>query len=345
VSTYEEAVANEHVRVIGTRREPRWKRFLRLRELPVVVALVTMLSVTGIANHGFLSRQGVRDILVGVSVVALLAVGETFVIVMRHVDLSVGSTVGFTAFYIGRGLSHGRSLPVLILAGIGIGAAIGGVNGALVALLKLPSLVVTLGSLYVVRGLSNQFASGSVITADKLPESLRSFGSDSWLAVPSLFWLVFIVALLASLGLRSLRSARDLYAIGSNPAAAGLVGIPTARRTLAGFVLCGAVAGLAGTLLLARFSAADANSGIGIELNVVAACVVGGVAIAGGTGTALGAVIGALLLQSITLALGALGVNQFWQQAVNGLLLICAIGLDRFIAQRTSRPKTIRVAI
>ncbi len=345
MSTYEATVSGEHQSAVTSQRDSLFSRAIRLRELPVAIVLIVMLAVTGIANHGFLSRQGIRDILVGVSVVALLAIGETFVIVMRHVDLSVGSTVGLTAFFIGRGLAHGRSLPWLILSGIAIGVAIGTVNGALVAYMKLPSLVVTLGSLYVVRGLSNQFASGSVITADKLPQSLRSFGSGSTAAVPNLFWLVLVIAIISSVGMRSLRSARDLYAIGSNPTAASLVGIPTARRTLAGFMLCGAVAGLAGTLLLARFSAADANSGLGIELNVVAACVVGGVAIAGGTGTAVGAVIGALLLQSITLALGALGVNQFWQQAVNGLLLIAAIGLDRLIARKTLRPKTIRVAI
>ena len=320
------------------------RRVAAVRELPVALALALMIGITGSANHAFLGRQGVRDILVGVSVVALLAVGQSFVIVMRHVDLSIGSTVGLSAYLVGHYLAthEGHGLPVAMAIGLMVGVAVGALNGALVGFLKLPSLVVTLGTLYLVRGLSNQVVAGDVITADKLPSALHRLGSSAIFGVPYLFLIVVVAAVAATVAMRALRPFRDLFAMGSNPTAAGLVGIPVARRTFGAFVLCGAVTGLAGTLLLARFNAADANSGLGIELNVVAACVVGGVAIAGGVGTAAGAVLGALLLQSITLALGALGVSQFWQQAVNGTLLIVAIALDRLIAMRTVTHRTIR---
>jgi len=140
--------------------------------------------------------------------------------------------------------------------------------------------------------------------------------------------------------MRRIRQARDLYAIGSNLLAAELSGIPVARRVFLAFLASGAVSGLAGAVLLARFNTAAANSGSGLELSVVAACVVGGVAIAGGIGTVYGAVIGAVLLQTITMALGALGIPQFWQLAVNGTLLIAAISLDRYLSTRV-KPTSI----
>jgi rhamnose transport system permease protein len=136
------------------------------------------------------------------------------------------------------------------------------------------------------------------------------------------------------------RSARDLYAIGSNLSAAKLAGIPVAKRVFSAFLANGLLASFGGIILLSRFNAADTNSGMGLELNVIAACVVGGVAMAGGVGTVYGALIGAVLLQSITMALGALGVGQFWQLAVNGLLLILAISLDRYLTLRV-KPTTI----
>jgi rhamnose transport system permease protein len=130
------------------------------------------------------------------------------------------------------------------------------------------------------------------------------------------------------------KAARDLYAIGSNAAAAELVGIPVNRRVFFAFLATGAISGLAGAVMLARFNSASTNSGLGLELVVIAACVVGGVTIAGGAGTVYGAVIGAILLQEILLAIGALGIPQFWQLAVNGILIIAAIGLDRYLSTR-----------
>jgi len=309
-------------------------RATAIRELPVFVALLLVVVVTGIANPEFFSASGAQDIFLGVAVVATLAVGQSFVIVMRHVDLSVGSTAGFSAYLIGNASAANHGLIYCLLVALALGLAVGAINGVLVAYLKLPSLVVTLGSMYVVRGLFNQTAAGATITDSQTPKVLGFLGRNTLLDVPDLFVITFVLALVSSIVMHSTRSARDLYAMGSNPPASALVGIPVARRTFFAFLTSGAISGIAGAVLLARFHSADANSGLGLELNVIAACVVGGVAIAGGVGTPYGAVIGALLLQSITLALGALGVSQFWQQAVNGTLLILAISLDRYLSLR-----------
>jgi rhamnose transport system permease protein len=276
----------------------------------------------------------VNDIFLGVAIVAVLAVAQTFVLVMRHIDLSVGSVIGFTAFMIGDLSSQGYPLIVVLSAALFIGAAVGAVNGYLVAYLRLPSLVVTLATMYVVRGIFNEVAKGQTIVESDVPEELNWLGLNRFFGVPYLFIIGIILMLVAGFVMYRVKAARDLYAIGSNAAAAELVGIPVNRRVFLAFLATGAISGLAGAVMLARFNSASTNSGLGLELVVIAACVVGGVTIAGGAGTVYGAVIGAILLQEILLAIGALGIPQFWQLAVNGILIIAAIGLDRYLSTR-----------
>ena len=315
-------------------------KFFRIRELPVFLALVIVVLITGSANPEFLTLSGFQDVTLGVAVVATLAVAQTLVIVMKHIDLSVGSTIGFSAYLIGDASSKGHGFWYCMGLALALGLAVGAANGFMVAYLKLPSLVVTLGTLYIVRGIFNEVAGGNTITEDMVPGPINFIGLNTFFGIPYLFLVAFILMLVVGFVMKRIRSARDLYAIGSNLLAAELGGIPVARRVFLAFLATGAVSGLAGAVLLARFNTAAANSGNGLELSVVAACVVGGVAIAGGTGSVYGAVIGAVLLQAITMALGALGVPQFWQLAVNGTLLIAAISLDRYLSTRV-KPTSI----
>jgi rhamnose transport system permease protein len=312
----------------------------RIRELPVFLALVIVVLITGSANPEFFTLSGFQDVTLGVAVVAVLAVAQTLVIVMKHIDLSVGSTIGFSAYLIGDASSKGHGFWYCMGLALALGLAVGAANGFMVAYLKLPSLVVTLGTLYIVRGIFNEVAGGNTITEDMVPGPINFIGLNTFFGIPYLFLVAFVLMLIVGFIMKRIRSARDLYAIGSNLLAAELGGIPVARRVFLAFLATGAVSGLAGAVLLARFNTAAANSGNGLELSVVAACVVGGVAIAGGTGSVYGAVIGAVLLQAITMALGALGVPQFWQLAVNGTLLIAAISLDRYLSTRV-KPTSI----
>jgi rhamnose transport system permease protein len=316
------------------------QRMLKVREIPVFLGLVIVVLITGTANPAFFTLSGFQDITLGVAVVATLAVAQTLVIVMKHIDLSVGSTIGFSAYLIGDASSKGHGFWYCMALALALGLVVGAVNGYLVAYLKLPSLVVTLATLYIVRGLFNEIAGGNTITEDMVPKAINFMGLNTFFGVPYLFLVAVILMLVVGFIMKRLRPARDLYAIGSNLSAAELVGIPVARRVFLAFLATGAVSGLAGAVLLARFNTAAANSGNGLELSVVAACVVGGVAIAGGIGTVYGAVIGAVLLQAITMALGALGVPQFWQLTVNGILLIAAISLDRYLSTRV-KPTSI----
>lgn len=310
-------------------------RLFLIRELGIVLALVLLVVVTTIVNPRFLTSQGIKDLLLGSTILAILAVGQTVVVITRNVDLSVGSVLGLSTFATGSLFVAypGLPIPVALAVGVLLGAGCGIVNGALITAAQVPSLVITLGTLYVFRGIDYTWASGRQINAADMPPAFLRMGNTT--LVLTLF--AIIVLLLAGYYLRSFRSGRELYAIGSHPDAARLAGIPVGRRVFAAFAVSGALAGLAGVLYAARFGTLDANAGTGFELNVVAAVVVGGVAIFGGSGSVYGAAIGALLLTTIGAALPVLGVSPFWQRAAVGALILAAIGLDKALAVRLAR--------
>jgi rhamnose transport system permease protein len=314
-------------------------RIGRVRELGIVVALALVVVPTAIANPRFVQPQSIQDLLLNASIVALLAVGQTMVVVTRNVDLSVGSVLGLSAFLTAQLVADHPQLPVVagIAFGVLVGAVCGVLNGAAVAAGNVPSLVVTLGTLYVFRGVDFALAHGRQINAADLPDPLLNLGSAKVVGVPILVIITLVVILLASMHLRSYRAGRELYAIGSNPDAAMLAGIPVGRRVFGAFVVSGLIAGLAGALWVARYGTVDAAAGTGLELQVVAAVVVGGVAIFGGSGTVVGAALGALLLSTITSCLVVLRIPAFWQQAISGALLLVAITVDRLLALRLNR--------
>ena len=315
------------------------ERLLRARELGIVLALALLVGVTAASNPRFLSAQSLRDLLLGATILTVLAIGQTLVIITRNVDLSVGSILGLTAFATGKLFVAGPDTPIVVavLAGVALGAVCGAFNGGLVAAAKVPALVVTLGTLYIFRGFDYWWAAGQQINAADMPDTFLGLGTATVLGVPVLALVALVVVLAAGFYLSSYRSGRELYAIGSHPAAARLSGIPVGRRVFLAFVVNGALAGLAGVLHAARFGTLDATVGTGLELQVVAAAVVGGVAIFGGSGSAWGAAVGALLLTTIGSSLAVLRVNQFWQQAAVGALILAAIGIDRLLAVRVER--------
>jgi rhamnose transport system permease protein len=315
------------------------RRTFVIRELGIGLALVLLLAGTAIANPRFLSAQSIKDLLLSSTILAILAVGQAIVVITRNVDLSVGSILGLSAFATGVLFVGTPSLPipVMVVIGMALGAVLGAVNGGLIVAAKVPALVVTLGTLYVFRGLDYMWATGRQINASDMPTAFLKMGTAAVLGVPVLALFAVVVLVIVGYFMANYRSGRELYAIGSDPAAARLSAIPTGKRVLFAFVASGALAGLAGVLHAARFGTLDANAGIGTELNVVAAVVVGGVAIFGGSGSVYGAALGAVLLTTIRAALPVLGINPFWQDAAVGVLILAAIGLDRALSARVGR--------
>ncbi|MFH9614981.1 ABC transporter permease [Streptomyces pratensis] len=307
----------------------------RAREISIAGALALLILGTYLANPLFLSDQGVKDLLLNASILVLLAVGQSAVVITRNIDLSVGSVVGLSAFACGKfvaGSDHG--VLTVMLLGIAIGVVCGLVSGALVSFGKVPALVVTLGMLYIIQGVDYWWAQGEQISASDVPEAVLGLGSGSVLGIPYLPLVALALLAATAYFLRSYRSGRELYAIGSSPEAARLAGIPIRRRVLAAYAFSGAVAGFAGALWLARFGTVVADNAHGWELTVVSAVVVGGVAITGGTGTVWGAALGALLLTTIGSVLVVLKVDSFWQGAITGALLLLAISVDRIVNLR-----------
>lgn len=317
----------------------RLRSFLRLRELPVAIALVVLVVATAVINPRFLTPQSVKDLLLNATIVLILAVGQAIVIITRNVDLSVGSILGLSGFLTGTLFATvpGIPIPLVFVAGILLGTLLGAINGLLVTLAGVPALVITLGTLYVYRGINNAWAGGREYFSGDRPESFGNLSVDTVLGFPIITLIALAVLVVLAIFLAATRSGRDFYAIGSDPLAATLFGIPVRRRVMTAFLINGALAGLGGVLYASRFSSVGATTGTGLELDVVAAAVVGGVAIFGGSGTVVGAAIGALLLTTITSSLTAVRVDKFWQQAVVGVLILAAIIIDRIASLRTAR--------
>jgi rhamnose transport system permease protein len=313
---------------------------LRSREIAIAVVAVLVVAVTTAKNHQFLfAANGWRDLLLTPSILLLLAVGETAVVITRSVDLSIGSVVGLTAYLTGRLFIAHPGLPVglVFLIGLAAGGVLGLVNGVLVAFGRVPALVITLGTMYVYRGIFLTWAGSNRVNASDLPDSFLRLGTQQVLTIPVLTIIAVVVLAVAGYYLYSARGGRELYAIGSDPDAARLYGLRVTRRVLTAFVLSGAMAGLAGVATAARYGTVSANAGLNLELQAVGAAVIGGVAIFGGSGTVWGAALGAFLLVTINRALPVIGVQDFWQQFVVGAMIIGAIVLDRVLSIRRDR--------
>jgi rhamnose transport system permease protein len=220
------------------------------------------------------------------------------------------------------------------------------VNGAIVSVGRVPSLVVTLASLYIVRGVDVLVVGGNQVVPSSLPDSFIAIGKATLLGFPDVTLAMIVLTAVIAYYLANYRSGRELYAIGSNPEAAILAGIPTGKRIFTAFAVSGAIAGIAGVVWAAYYGTIDSTAGTGYELSVVAAVVVGGVAIFGGSGSVVGAAFGALLLNTITTALYVLGISAFWDEGISGFLLLAAIALDRGISLRLTsalRKRSTRV--
>ena len=329
--------------------QAQWRRLAKVvfgaREVSILIVVLIVFGLTTAYNSSFADLLSVQQLLVGASVMMILAVGETLVIITRNVDLSIGSVLGLSAYVVGDIFAHNPHFPVILgfVAGAAVGLVCGVLNGAIVVVAKVPSLVVTLGTLYAIRGIDAIFVNGIQIDPSSIPSSFLGVGYETILGVPWIFVIAAILVLLVGYVMRTFRPARDLYAIGSDPDAALLAGVPARKRVFFTFVLSGTIAGFAGGLWLSEFATVSSVAGLGYELLVIAGVVVGGVAIFGGSGTVLGAAIGSILLNTINQALVAARISAFWDEALAGALLITAIAFDRYVFLRREKANRARI--
>jgi rhamnose transport system permease protein len=304
----------------------------RLREVGILLVLLATVVVVGIQAPLFFSVSNFEQILLNVSLIAIVVVGQTTVVLTRNVDLSVGSVVGLVAFATGDLLKeHSLGVAGAIAVGCVLGIGLGALNGLIITAGRVPAIVATLGTLYVYRGIDFLIAGGKQVSAIDLPRSYLGIASSSVAGIPTLILAAAVIALVAAYLLRNSGIGRQLYAIGSNPAAAEVVGIPSQRLIFGAFVVCGLLAGVAGVLWGSRFGSVNALAASGLELQVIAAVVVGGVNIFGGSGTVIGAVLGAVLLATIQNALLILHLSEFWLLAIDGAVILLAVTTDAAI--------------
>lgn len=319
---------------------------LRILALAVVLLLVILFFVSQIENY-FTPRMFNR-IATSAAVILPIAIGQALVVITRNIDLSVGSVVGITAYLIGDFLGgHPDINPLLAISlFIFLGAICGSINGLLVAYGRVPSIIVTLGTLALYRTFLVEYSDARTITTDTLPKWLVDLPSATAFMIGSLEVRVMVVlalsaALIFWLALSRLRAARKLYAVGSNPDAAVTAGINSAKVVFVAFVLSGALAGLSGFIFLSKFGNITVVAGLGFELKSVAAVVVGGVNIFGGSGSILGVVLGTVLVDTIDNSLTRWAiVSEFWRDALLGMLIMIAVATDTFMTRSFARLKS-----
>jgi len=315
------------------------------RDLQFALLTLALLAAVVWAFPGFASPDNLAALLDDTAILVMLALGQMLVILVRGIDLSVAANLalcGMLAALFNRAFPELGVLPVLALT-LAAGGLLGALNGILVWKLRLPPIVVTLGTMSVYRGVIYLLSGGEWVNDNEMSPAFVAFTRAEFLGLTSLSWLALICAVAFMLLLRRLPLARNFYAAGGNPEAAAYSGIDAGRMQFLAYVVCGAIAGLAGYLWVARFAVAYTDIALGFELQVIAACLIGGVAIGGGVGSALGVVLGCLFLGIIRNSLPLVGISAFWQMFINGMVILAAVLLSAR-QQRQPRTTTLEVA-
>jgi len=314
------------------------------REAALCIFIILLAVVVSIRSPYFLTIKNLEDILLNIAVLSIVATGQMMVITSGCIDLSVGSALALSGMIVGMTVSENWHLPpsVALVMGMGVGIMLGSFNGLLVTKGRVPPIIATLGTMSVYRGLTFVVSGGAWVDARELPDSFKQFATDAVLGVPNLVLIMIIVVIIFYYFLNYTRSGRQVYAVGSNPSAARVAGINVNRILFVVFLLSGLLAGMGGVLWVSRYASAQSDSATGFELQTVAAAVIGGVSIAGGSGTIPGLLLGSLLLGILINALTLVRVSPFWQLAMQGMVILIAVVSNAAMSRRLQRVSAIR---
>ncbi|WP_088342581.1 MULTISPECIES: ABC transporter permease [Rhodomicrobium] len=302
-------------------------RLLKSREALLAGAIALLLALVSWRFPGFVAPENLARIFNDTAILIILALGQTAVILTRCIDLSMAANLALCGMVAAMLNAAAPGIPVGALLALAIltGAALGAINGALVWQLGIPPIVVTLGTLTIYRGLIFVLSGGEWVNAHQMSEPFKDFARAELLGLPVLSWIAFLVVAAMAVLMTRAPLGRAFYAVGGNPTAAIYAGIDVGRTRFAAFTLAGAIAGLSGYLWVSRYAVAYVDIAAGFELDIIAACVIGGISIAGGIGSVGGAVLGALFLGLIKNALPVVNVSPFWQLAISGTAIIIAV--------------------
>lgn len=311
------------------------KTLLKNRELSAFLAIVVLFAGLVALNPAYFSLQTLAMIFASAQILCLLALGATLVMLTRNIDVSVGSTVGLSAIATGVALNSGYGLMTAIAFALAIGALAGTFNGLLVVGLRIPAIVATLGTLGLYRGVMLLWTGGKWI--EGLPNSLKALSEPAFIGISPLGWLVLALLLAGGWILSRTAFGRDFYAVGDNLAAARQLGVAVNRTRMLAFTLNGMLAACAGIVFAAQIGFVPNQTGSGLEMKAIAACVLGGISLLGGTGTLLGAFLGAFFLTQIDTVLVLFRLPAWWNDFIAGLVLLGVLVLDGRLRQALAR--------
>ncbi len=302
-------------------------KLLKQREFTLFVLIIVLLAAISMRAPNFLNLENFNDILNDTSILIMVAIGQLLVIVTGGIDLSVASSIALSGMAVGMLNQHFPGIPieVILLISLGIGWLLGSFNGLLVSIANIPPIITTLGTMSIYRGFVFVLSKGEWVSAHEMTEAFRDFPRVSIMGISNLILIAVIVVIIAAVFLKYSRTGREIYGVGGNRVAARFVGISIIKINYLVFALSGVIVGLAGFLWVARYASAQNETALGFELQTIAACVIGGVSIAGGSGTVLGVVLGALFLGILNNALTVINLSPFYQMGIQGLVIILAI--------------------
>lgn len=300
---------------------------LRSREGFLGGVVVLMYFGVGLLNPDFVSLHNLASVFNDTSILIILALGQMLVIITRCIDLSVAANVAFTGMVVAmlNDVYPDVSVSLLILLSLAMGALLGAINGLFIWLLKVPSIVITLGTMSIYRGMTFLISDGNWINSHQMSPAFIDFPRELILGLSVLSWLAILCLVLAFVALHFTVWGRDFYSSGGNPTAAFYSGVNVGKVQFYAFLVSGMLAGLCGYLWVSRFAVAYVDVANGFELQVVAACVIGGVSIMGGLGTVFGVLAGAMFIGIVNNALPIIGISPFWQMAISGAVIIVAV--------------------
>ncbi len=312
---------------------------LRSREVALALAILVLIGLIAWRFPGFVEPSNLASVFNDTAILIILALGQMAVILTRCIDLSIAANLalcGMAAAML-NAASPGIPIPALIVFAMLLGTALGAINGLLVWQLNIPPIVVTLGTLTIYRGLIFVLSGGAWINAHQMSPAFKALPRAEYLGLPVLSWIAVAAVVIMAVVLNRTPAGRAFYAVGGNPTAAVYAGINVGRTRFAAFTLAGAIAGLSGYLWVSRYAVAYVDIAAGFELQVIAACVIGGISIAGGIGSVAGAVLGSLFLGVIKNALPVVNISPFWQLAISGAAIIIAVAANARAESRAER--------
>lgn len=320
------------------------KKLFKSREITSLLFLVLLFGTVGIINPAFLSASSISACFNSAVVYTLIAMGMAFTVFVGEIDVSVGSTLGLVATVVGCMLRDGSNWLLAFAVGILIGAAVGLFNGWGVSVMKIPSLIFTLGTNGILRGMMYIYTNGAWV--ENLPKEFKDFSSVTLVGGISVYYCcVIALVVVVHLLLTKTRKGRNFIAVGDNESGAILVGIPAVKTKVLAYVICGVLSAVAGIIFCSRIGFVTSTSGSGYEMKAVAACVLGGISLSGGVGSVIGSSIGALIMASISYLLVFMGFSSNYDNAITGIILLVIVVADALLQQRTAeRNRRARLA-